>query len=66
METVEDTKEMIQSIECNYLWLTIQINLLTFNSDAKHNNATYNISGMKVGANAKGIIIRNGRKRIVK
>lgn len=35
-------------------------------SDAKHSNATYNISGLKVGANAKGIVIRNGRKQIVK
>lgn len=41
--------------------------IMTVQSDnAEMNNVTYSISGQKVGADYKGIVIRNGKKTLVK
>ncbi|MBO4316462.1 MAG: hypothetical protein J5867_10950, partial [Prevotella sp.] len=44
----------------------IDLGITSVNNEDGSDNTTYNLMGMKVGATTKGIVIKNGKKIVVK
>ena len=42
------------------------INVVNVDINSKHNNAIYNLNGLRVGVKYQGIIIKNGKKYLMK
>lgn len=63
---IEETNSLFIVDDINVTATATGINGLHNNENQQADNATYSINGMKLGKAAKGIMIRNGKKYVVK